>query len=217
LVPRETSLIRNQWLPAHVHIDDAGVVSRSGHMSTTCTLSVTRRCKPCWRASWYMCASCLPLSAPSHMPPRRGHALPRSMHCGGGISRNPSPIAATLLSRSTNTGNRPASRSPRCMYVCMNYIAVSTLWTLTPPDNWDRCCRRILRRHRHDGRRRCVCVRCKVAKIVLTRRKPEYPGARGTCRAWRTSGLLHRRSATWKALRSASRASASARCFREAF
>jgi hypothetical protein len=24
-----------------------------------------------------------------------------------------------------------------CMYVCMNYIAVSTLWTLTPPDNWD--------------------------------------------------------------------------------
>jgi hypothetical protein len=23
------------------------------------------------------------------------------------------------------------------MYVCMNYIAVSTLWTLTPPDNWD--------------------------------------------------------------------------------
>jgi WD40 repeat protein len=23
------------------------------------------------------------------------------------------------------------------LYVCMNYIAVSTLWTLTPPENWD--------------------------------------------------------------------------------
>jgi hypothetical protein len=66
-------------------------------------------------------------------------------------------------------------------------------------------------------REREVQVIVKVAEIVLTRRKPEYPGARGTCRAWRTSGLLHRRSATWKALRSASRASASARCFREAF
>jgi hypothetical protein len=25
----------------------------------------------------------------------------------------------------------------RDAYTCMNYIAVSTMWTLTPPDNWD--------------------------------------------------------------------------------
>jgi hypothetical protein len=31
----------------------------------------------------------------------------------------------------------PAGRSSQRGKVRMNYIAVSTLWTLTPPDNWD--------------------------------------------------------------------------------
>jgi hypothetical protein len=75
----------------------APAAHRSSHRSTTCTLSVTHRCTPCWRGSSR--ALCLSLSVPSHTPPRRGLGIATPLYGVSGTLRNPQ--TTTTIKRRT--------------------------------------------------------------------------------------------------------------------